>query len=131
MKDLILVLGFFGIVGTFIWVTAWAISASVDDDEDRARDLRMVWLTPVWPIVLLALGAMAVPALASWVAECWRTAWPKAEEPEVRIVEGGRILKFHGIYTEAQIEALKARLATGEPHFLREDPEPGRWEQPR
>lgn len=123
------VLGFFGTVGTILWAVWWGAEASTDKGEHRARDLRMAWLTPIWPLILIALGISAIPALLTWIAEVWQAAWSKPEEPEVEVVEGG--WKFHGIYTEAAMMELREKIATGEPTVLREDPKPGRWEQPR
>ena len=64
--DVLLAVGFVGYFGVaFLWLWSNAMDAH---GYDRKHHLRLAWLTPVWPFVVLW-------RVAQWLWELWEEAW--------------------------------------------------------
>ncbi|HEY3545067.1 MAG TPA: hypothetical protein VGK17_03120 [Propionicimonas sp.] len=136
MSNALIALGVLYAGGLIFWACMWSIEVSVGY-HDRGRPLRMVWLSPVYPVVIVVAAIRNLPRFCRWLADCWRDAWPrKVEEPTVLLLdESRRLLTYHNMVDAAALQKLResfeAKIARDEPMVLREDPKPGRWEQPK
>lgn len=55
--------GYFGVAFLWLWYNAWGTHR-----YNRRYHLRLAWLTPVWPFVVLW-------RVAQWLWKLWEEAW--------------------------------------------------------
>lgn len=142
--DIAVILWAFGAI--FYTMFAFLIGSFPAYDVDSKTHARWQIACVAWPVAVpIALLWLAFTRIPPAVRELWNEAFPKHAEqggviscgewhvlgehgPELMLPNG--ILKYTGVLSEDAANRLKAAFSS-EPTMPRQDPTPGRWEQPK
>lgn len=99
------------------------------NEGERRRALRMAWLTPFWPLILLVMGVRALPRLVRAIVASLREAFGPTEAKPKTVKAGWE----HDLMAREMVKTYREyhfNHLPPEPDTRPVQPTPGRWEQP-